>query len=196
VAGYDRDGFATIPAGAIEEPEILDIDQVQMVTLETPADPKSSPPIYMVSLTQANGPEKTRTTDTALEAEYQEKKYETQELKALSATTSASIEKPKRRVRIEVSNGNGVRHMARDVGNYLTAEGFILMYLSNADHFNHIGTSIYYTEGYLDAARRLSTALPGPQTLEEVQVIRNGNAGIRVRIGKDLTNYLSLFQMG
>ena len=94
------------------------------------------------------------------------------------------------RLKIEVSNGNGVRHMARRVGNYLNGKGFNLMYLSNASHFNHAGTRIYYTRGYLEEAYRLSQELPGPQNLEEVPVIRKGNVEIKVLIGRDIREYL------
>lgn len=196
VAGYDRDGFATIPASAIEELEVIEIDQVQMATSGNRANLENGQPIYMVSLAQAADPEKPQTTHNALETDNKKTLDETQALKVLSSETSDKIEKTRKRVKIEVSNGNGVRHMAKNVGHYLTGKGFILMYLSNADHFNHVGTCIYYTKEYLEEAYRLSQELPGQQTLEEVQAIRNGNAVIRVRIGRDLKSYLGTFELG
>ena len=79
--------------------------------------------------------------------------------------------------------------MARRVGNYLRDKDFILMYLSNANHFNHDKTNIYYTSGYLREAYRLSQELPGLQSMEEVPVIRDGNAEISILIGRDLIPY-------
>ncbi len=49
---------------------------------------------------------------------------------------------------IEISNGNGVRHMARNVGIYLNPEGFRATRLTNADHFNYPETKIYYRKGF------------------------------------------------
>jgi hypothetical protein len=118
---------------------------------------------------------------------------ETQAPELLSLETAHSQKHSKPRIKIEVSNGNGVRHMARQVGNYLKGKGFILMYLSNARHFNHEGTRIFFTRGYLREAYRLSQELPGLQSLEQVPVIKEGNAEIRIRIGKDLTHYSNLF---
>jgi hypothetical protein len=104
--------------------------------------------------------------------------------------------RPAPRIKIEVSNGNGVRHMARQVGDYLKGKGFIPMYLSNAAHFNHDETSITYTSGYLRDAWRLSQELPGLQFLQEVAEIRGGNAEISVIIGRDLAPYSDLFEQG
>lgn len=94
---------------------------------------------------------------------------------------------------IEVSNGNGVRHMARDVGNYLHGMGFIPKYLRNARHFRYEQTKIYYATGYLREAYLLADILPGWQSLEEVAEIRDGKAGISILIGKDLAPHLDFF---
>jgi hypothetical protein len=121
---------------------------------------------------------------------------EMQALELLRLEAANAEARPRPRIKIEVSNGNGVRHMARHVGEYLRAKGFILMYLANAGHFHHAETSIYYTRGYLREAWRLSRELPGLQSLEEVGEIRGGHAEISVLIGRDLTEYSSLFEQG
>jgi hypothetical protein len=100
------------------------------------------------------------------------------------------------RIKIEVSNGNGIRRMARNVGYFLSGRNVILMYLSNARHFNYDETRIYYTPGYLMEAYELAQKLPGRQTLEEVPEVRDGNAEISVLIGKDLVPHLNLFRKG
>jgi hypothetical protein len=94
-----------------------------------------------------------------------------------------------------VSNGNGVNRMARRVGNFLKGNGVILMYLSNASHFNHEETKIYYTRGYLREACQLAQKLVGRQSLEEIPTVRGGKAEISILIGKDLVP-LALFQKG
>jgi len=59
-------------------------------------------------------------------------------------------------------------------GNFLKGDGVILMYLSNARHFNHGETKIYYTRGYLREAYQLAQKLVGRQSLEEVPAVRAG----------------------
>ena len=68
------------------------------------------------------------------------------------------------------------------------------MYLSNADHFNYGKSRITYTRGNLDEAYRMSQAIPGLQSLEEVAAIRQGNADIRILLGNDLAEYVALFE--
>jgi len=86
--------------------------------------------------------------------------------------------------------------MARRVGDYLQNKDFILMYLSNADHFNHKWSKIYYVSGYLREAYQLAQKLPGLQTLEEVTSIKDGNAEISILIGNDLIPYDTQFKRG
>jgi len=61
---------------------------------------------------------------------------------------------------IEISNGNGVRHMARNMGTYLNPKGFNVNRLTNADHFNYPETKIYYQKGYEQDALRLAKEIP------------------------------------
>jgi len=88
---------------------------------------------------------------------------------------------------IEISNGNGVRHMARNVGAYLNPKGFNANRITNADHFNYPETKIYYQKGYEQDALRLAKEIPGrqniPNIIEQNQMITRA---IKVLIGKDL----------
>jgi Flp pilus assembly protein TadD len=95
---------------------------------------------------------------------------------------------------LEVSNGNGVNRMSRKVGNYLHSNGFKLMYLTNADHYNHQETTIYYRSGHLQQARMLAQKLPGRQKMEEASHFEWESAELRVVIGKDLIPHMRLFQ--
>jgi len=91
---------------------------------------------------------------------------------------------------IEISNGNGVRHMAKNVRTYLNLKGFNADRLSNADHFNYPKTKIYYQEGYQQDALRLAKEIPGRQktadVIERNQMMRRE---IKVLIGKDLVPF-------
>lgn len=196
-ARYDNDGFYTIPAGRIEDLESADIDQTETASSNGDSSDETDSPIYTVSLA--------RTADPAAESAAAKRELtlaslkvldESQALERLRLEAPDVKDRPARRVKIEVSNGNGVRHMARRVGNYLKSKGFILMYLSNAGSFNHTETSIYYAKGYLKEAYRLSQDLPGLQRLEEVPEVRNGNAAISVLVGKDILDYSKLFERG
>jgi Flp pilus assembly protein TadD len=91
---------------------------------------------------------------------------------------------------IEISNGNGVRHMARNVGVYLTPKGFNANLLTNANHFNYAETKIFYRDGYEQDALRLAKEIPGrqkiPNLIEQNQMMRQA---IKVLIGKDLVPF-------
>jgi tetratricopeptide (TPR) repeat protein len=91
---------------------------------------------------------------------------------------------------IEISNGNGVRHMARNVGIYLNPEGFVVTWLTNADRFNYLETKIYYRKGFRQDALRLAEAIPGRQ--KDVNIIENNQLmkrAIKVLIGKDMVPF-------
>ena len=94
---------------------------------------------------------------------------------------------------LEISNGNGVRHMARRVGNLLIDEGFEKPNLTNASHFNHSETKIYYCIGYLQEAYRVAQEIPGYQNMEKVDRLERPDIKVKVLIGKDLTLFDDLF---
>ena len=91
---------------------------------------------------------------------------------------------------IEISNGNGVRHMAKNVGTYLNPKGFSANRLTNADHFNYPETRIYYRKGYQQDALRLAKEIPGRQkaasVIEQNQMMKRA---IKVLIGKDIVSF-------
>jgi Flp pilus assembly protein TadD len=113
------------------------------------------------------------------------------ELAHLKASNRAGSAAP--RIKIEVANGNGVRRMARKVGDYLRDRDLILMYLSNAPHFNHLETTIYYAPDYLHEAYRIAQKLPGRQKLVQVPEVRGGHAEISILIGSDLVPHSHIF---
>ena len=94
---------------------------------------------------------------------------------------------------LEISNGNGVRHMARRVGQYLGEQGFNEPYLTNANHFNHSETMIYYRSGYLQDAYRVAKKIPGYQDMKKVARFQRPTTTVRVLIGRDIIPFASLF---
>jgi tetratricopeptide (TPR) repeat protein len=109
------------------------------------------------------------------------------ENKGKTESITPSVSQP---IYIEISNGNGVRHMARNVGVYLNPKGFNANRLTNADHFNYPKTKIFYREGYEQDALRLAKEIPGrqemPNLIEQNQMMRQA---IKVLIGKDLVPF-------
>jgi hypothetical protein len=96
-------------------------------------------------------------------------------------------------VAIEVSNGNGVRRMAKRVGNYLKNKGTKVTRLTNAHHFNFASTKIYYQDKYLHEAYKIAKEIPGFQNMENDNNLRLDNVHIKVLIGKDLISYDKYF---
>jgi Tfp pilus assembly protein PilF len=192
-------GIQTFPAGAIQDAKIseirlIDVEaevvQVQAesetLVLAAQTDPLPSPtiPAPVVEsveipdlLLRENPPAAGNGSLMALAPS-----KENQEPIALAQ----EIPEKEPRIHIELSNGNGVRHMAKQVGTYLRPKGFVPMYLTNAKHFNHNKTQIFYTDGYREDALRLAETLPGTQKIEQVSQVQNGNAKISLLIGKDL----------
>jgi tetratricopeptide (TPR) repeat protein len=103
---------------------------------------------------------------------------------------------PLRASEIEISNGNGVRHMAQKVGSYLTSRGFSRSFLTNADNFNHAKTMIYYRRGYLQKAYRVAQEIPGYQNMEATETFSHPQTNIKVVIGKDLIPCISILSAG
>jgi len=92
------------------------------------------------------------------------------------------------RVGIEISNGNGKRHMARDVGKYLRKNGFNVVSLSNARHFKHESGSIVYEKDYKNVAEAISASIPELTEMKEVNKSPRSNIKVKVVIGKDLVS--------
>jgi len=89
-------------------------------------------------------------------------------------------------VSIEVSNGNGVNGMARRVSQHLKDKGLPVSRITNADHFNHRRTMIYYRDGYQEAAVQVADQIPGLQKMEEQKKFDRHQINIKVVIGKDI----------
>ena len=97
---------------------------------------------------------------------------------------------------IEVSNGNGVNRMARNVSMFLGGRGFKVGRLTNAPAFNFKETKVYYRSGYGGLASRLSEALPGTQRADESRGFDRPQIKIKIVLGKDLIPYKSVLDKG
>jgi Tfp pilus assembly protein PilF len=107
-------------------------------------------------------------------------------------TETPQIQNPLTRVGIEVSNGNGVNHMARKIAQYLQEKGYVISRVTNATHFSYAKTKIYYCEGYLQEAYRLAKEIPGWNEMEKTEMPEKIPVKIRVLIGKDLVPFASV----
>jgi len=87
---------------------------------------------------------------------------------------------------IEVSNGTGRPQMALRVGQFLDSEGLSAKRLTNAEHFSHQETVIFYRGEWLQKARELAVHLPVEVRLEAAP---NQTSDIRIRLGGDLLNF-------
>ncbi len=87
---------------------------------------------------------------------------------------------------IEVSNGAGRNRMAARMRTYLTGEGFIVGRITNADHFEHETTTIFYRPGLRTHAQELAAILPAKITLQERSALATG---LRLELGRDLLGF-------
>lgn len=199
-------GLRTFPAGALQDAAVSEIRltevEAEVVTVATESEalvladlepPSISPTVPSAVTSNLSAIEEKAPVSESIAAP--ETKSENQP-RVLLSMVRPKTEKTKTRIHIEVSNGNGVRHMARQVGTYLRPKGFVPMYLTNADHFNHEKTRIYYTKGYLQDAHRLADILPATPQMAEVETIQNGNAHISLLIGKDIVPVSRIFKKG
>lgn len=97
---------------------------------------------------------------------------------------------------VEVSNGNGVRHMAKDVGAFLTKQGFKVVRLTNADHFRHARASVYYRGDAEFTALRVKGAIPGITQMKKVGTFDRDNIQVKVLVGQDLAGERKTFKEG
>ena len=87
---------------------------------------------------------------------------------------------------IEVSNGTGRPQMATRIGIFLESEGLAVERLTNAEHFRHQETVIFYRREWLRQAQDLAAHLPVDVSLE---VAQDQTSDIKIRLGGDLLNF-------
>ncbi len=87
---------------------------------------------------------------------------------------------------IEVSNGTGRPQMAFRLSQFLESEGLSAKSLTNAEHFRHQETVIFYHREWLQKAKELAAQLPVEVRLEAAP---HQTPDIRIRLGGDLLNF-------
>lgn len=92
------------------------------------------------------------------------------------------------RVLIEVSNGNGIERMARVLGGALKRHNLRIWSFSNAKHFDHPVTQIFFDEKSANEARAISQMLPVQAELIPNPEALNGT-DIRIVIGRDIHSH-------
>ncbi|UCH49060.1 MAG: LytR C-terminal domain-containing protein [Betaproteobacteria bacterium] len=89
-------------------------------------------------------------------------------------------------VSIEVSNGNGRRHMAARTRQFLKDQGIRVSRITNARHFGFATSTVFYREGYADKAREISNLFPVPM---EFRLVKEQPADIRLLFGRDALDF-------
>jgi tetratricopeptide (TPR) repeat protein len=93
-------------------------------------------------------------------------------------------------VGIEICNGNGQRHMARDISAYLKSRGFNVVRLTNARSFNNEGGGvIYYENDYKDAAVKVAKKMQRIKKIQPIDDLGRPQVNVKVLLGKDLVPY-------
>lgn len=92
---------------------------------------------------------------------------------------------------IEVSNGNGVTGMARNVANYLNDAGFGQSRLTNHQTFKQSQTEIYHRVSAQALAEKIIRVLPGQVKLIESNDLRE-DVNLKILLGQDIANIKEL----
>lgn len=95
-------------------------------------------------------------------------------------------------VRIEISNGNGVNGMAKNVSKFLELKGLNKLRLTNYGTFHKSRTEILYQPGNYDLARKISQLMPDQMELTESFSLRS-DIKIKIILGRDYSNQKSFF---
>jgi tetratricopeptide (TPR) repeat protein len=97
---------------------------------------------------------------------------------------------------IEISNGNGARHMARNMAKYLKAKGFTVVRITNARHFNHAEGRIFFEKEYKELATKIASAIPHIKNLKQTAQLDRPNVKIKILVGKDMLSHRLDYRVG
>lgn len=113
---------------------------------------------------------------------------------AVAAIRSALVDvKPGAgKLRVEVSNGNGVTGMARKVDRFLHGGSYPIARLTNQKPFQVKLTQIQYRDGYQAQAQRLQSSLPGQPAMILSNDMR-ADIGVRLVLGRDIARNVAYF---
>lgn len=89
-----------------------------------------------------------------------------------------------RKTKIEISNGNGINGMAKQVSEFFKSHGFVSPRLTNHKSFSQRDTEIYYRTDNAQAAYQINKMLPKQAKLIETNELRS-DIHVKVLLGKD-----------
>lgn len=95
---------------------------------------------------------------------------------------------------IEISNGNGVNGMAKEVGHFLERQGFNVVRLTNADHYGYAKAGVYYRGDAEFTALQVKGAIPGITQMKKVGGFDRDSVKVRVLVGRDLADGRDAFK--
>jgi len=101
--------------------------------------------------------------------------------RSLPASQAVSVNA---RVRLELSNGNGIKGAAARLQRWLTAEGLPAERLSNHQPYTQQQTVIQYRDGQEQAARRVAESMPAAAKTDSGPT-RGLRSDVRVVLGRD-----------
>jgi len=96
-------------------------------------------------------------------------------------------------VAIEVANGNGVRNMAKSVGNYLKNRGYRVVSVTNADSYSYPTGSVSYRGDGQATAQEIAAIFPGDVNVKKSKLTARKDVRVRVLIGEDMIPYKKVF---
>ncbi len=98
----------------------------------------------------------------------------------------------KQNKRIEISNGNGVTGMAKDIAAFLKSYGFDNARLTNHPTFQQPQTEIHYRTNAHTHAERISQLMPGQVKMIENNELRE-ETHLKILLGKDIASEVAYF---
>lgn len=91
---------------------------------------------------------------------------------------------------VSVLNGNGQLLSAESMGELLAGKGYNISVGGNADDFEYPNTTVYWTPGMQDAAKRLRNQIGGDTRIAALGRKASGNNDLVVVVGHDFTGQL------
>lgn len=95
-------------------------------------------------------------------------------------------------VRIEVSNGNGIKGMAKKVSGFLQKNDFAKARLTNHKTFTQPRTTIYYQSDSYVQAKQINRMLPKRVDMLENNELQR-NIQVKVLLGQDISHHIAYF---
>lgn len=93
------------------------------------------------------------------------------------------------KLRIEISNGNGVNGMAARLRGFLQGKGGRVVRLTNADDFDHEKSTVYYRGGQRKSAEALAAAFPSRAIVLQQSDRLADWVDARLLIGRDFSDF-------